>query len=347
MKLIIQIPAFNEADSLPATLALLPRSVPGVSEVEWLVVDDGSTDGTAELARRAGVDHVVRFRRNRGLSRAFAAGLDRAVAEGADIIVNTDADNQYSADDIPALIAPIVDGSADMVVGTRPMEEFGPVKRALQRLGSRVVRMISGTEVQDAASGFRAFSRDVARSIKVFNEFSYTVETVIQAGLAGWAVRSVPVRTNPTLRPSRLFRSTGSYIVRQTTTMVRILVAYRPFRFFAIPGVLSFAAGFLLGLRFLWFYVTEGGRGHVQSVVLAALLLALGAGLVLVGFVTDLIAVNRKMLQSLEAQLHRSAGPGDPVPDAGPGPAASDPASSPPVSATSSALGAGEGRPPE
>jgi glycosyltransferase involved in cell wall biosynthesis len=304
VKVIIQIPAYDEAEQLPRTLARLPRALPGVDRVEWLVVDDGSADGTAEVARAHGADHVVRFRRNRGLARAFAAGLERALAEGADVVVNTDADDQYVAEDIALLVAPILDGRADMVVGERPMTGFGVVKRALQRLGTRVVRLVSGAEVRDAASGFRAISAEAARSMKVFNEFSYTVETLIQAGLAGWAVASVPVRTNPPTRPSRLFRSTSGYVWRQVVTMLRIVMTYRPFRFFAVPGALLFAGGFALGVRFLWHYVTAGGQGHVQSLILGALAMGLGAGLVLVGFVADLVAVNRKLLQSLEAQLH-------------------------------------------
>jgi glycosyltransferase involved in cell wall biosynthesis len=304
MKLVIQIPAYNEAESLPRTLSKLPRTLPGVDELEWLVVDDGSTDGTAEVARANGVHHVVRFKRNRGLARAFAAGLERALAVGADVVVNTDADDQYVAADIPLLVAPILDGSADLVVGERPMTGFGAVKRALQRLGTWMVRRISGAEVRDAASGFRAISREAALSMKVFNEFSYTVETLIQAGLAGWAVKSVAIRTNEVTRPSRLFRSTTGYVIRQTATMLRILVTYRPFRFFAVPGAALFAMGFLIGVRFLFHYVTEGGQGRIQSLILAALSMGLGAGLVLVGLVTDLIAVNRKLLQSVEAQLH-------------------------------------------
>ena len=304
MKLVIQIPAYNEAETLPVTLAQLPREVPGFTSVEWLVIDDGSSDGTAAVADEAGVDHVVRFRRNRGLSRAFAAGLSRALAEGADVIVNTDADNQYDAADIPKLVTPILDGTADMVVGARPMKPFGFLKRSLQRLGTRVVRFVSHTDVEDAASGFRAFSRETAQSLKVFNEFTYTVETIIQAGIAGLAVVSVPVRTNPTTRPSRLFRSPSGFILRQTVTIVRILMTYRPFRFFAVPGIAMFAGGFLIGLRFLFFYFQGDGGGHIQSLILAALLIGLGAGLVLVGLITDLIAVNRKMLQSLESQLN-------------------------------------------
>jgi glycosyltransferase involved in cell wall biosynthesis len=307
VKLIIQIPALNEAETLPRTLAKLPRSLSGIEVVEWLVVDDGSTDGTADVARAHGVDHVVRFRRNRGLARAFAAGLERALAEGADIVVNTDADDQYVADDIALLVAPILDGSADMVVGERPLAAFSPVKRFLQHLGSGVVRLMSGADIGDAASGFRAISREAARSLKVFNEFSYTVETIIQAGLAGWAVESVPVRTNETTRPSRLFRSNAGYIRRQVITMLRILMTYRAFQFFAVPGGFLFAVGFLVGLRFLWFYATAGGAGHVQSLILGALAMGLGAGLVLVGLLADLVSVNRKLLQSVEAQLHRLA----------------------------------------
>lgn len=324
MKLVIQIPAYDEAESLPRTLAQLPRSLPGFDEVAWLVVDDGSSDGTAEVARAHGADHVVRFRRNRGLARAFAAGLERALAEGADVVVNTDADGQYVAADIGLLVGPILDGSADMVVGERPMTSFGPGKRILQRLGSWVVRRISGADVRDAASGFRAMSREVVRSLKVFNEFSYTIETLIQAGLAGWAVRSVPIRTNVVIRPSRLFRSTLGYVGRQTTTMLRILVTYRPFRFFAVPGVALFGAGFLIGLRFLFYYLTEGGQGRVQSLILAALSMGLGVGLLLVGLITDLIAVNRKLLQSVEAQLHALSAADR---GRGPGPAARDPLS--------------------
>ena len=264
---------------------------------------------------------MVRFRRNRGLARAFSAGLERALAEGADVVVNTDADDQYVAEDIGLLVAPILDGRADMVVGERPLAAFGPVKRWLQRLGTRIVRMISGTDVRDAASGFRAISREAARSMKVFNEFSYTVETLIQAGLAGWAVESVPVRTNRTTRPSRLFRSNLGYIRRQVVTMLRIVMTYRAFQFFAVPGALLFLAGLLVGLRFLWFFVTDGGVGHVQSLILAALALGLGAGLVLVGFLADLVSVNRKLLQSLEARLHlppEAAAPAELLPDAQP-----------------------------
>jgi hypothetical protein len=218
--------------------------------------------------------------------------------------VNTDADDQYVAEDIGLLVGPILDGRADLVVGERSFAAFGPAKRWLQRLGTWMVRVMSGTDIRDAASGFRAISREAACSMKVFNDFSYTVETLIQAGLAGWAVESVPVRTNPTTRPSRLFRSNLGYIRRQVVTMLRIVMAYRAFQFFAVPGALLVGAGFLVGLRFLWFYAFEGGVGHVQSLIFAALAMGLGAGLVLAGFLADLVSVNRKLLQSVEAKLH-------------------------------------------
>jgi glycosyltransferase involved in cell wall biosynthesis len=308
IKLIIQIPCYNEEATLPGTLADLPRELPGVDAVEWLVVDDGSQDRTAEVAREHGVDHVVKLPRNRGLSRAFMAGLRACVEAGADVIVNTDADNQYRAADIPLLLEPILAGEADLVVGARPIGEirhFSPLKRLLQRMGSWATRVLSGTEVSDAVSGFRAMSRRAAMQLHVFNEYTYTVETLIQAGQKGMAVRSVPIGVNPDLRPSRLVRSTPRYVLRQATTMLRIFVTYRPFRFFALLGTGVFLAGFLLGLRFLYFYLNQAGRGHIQSVILAALLLGIGIFLFLVGLLADLIAVNRRLLEDLETRLQR------------------------------------------
>ena len=305
-KLIIQIPCYNEAETLPLTLAGLPRSVPGVSAVEWLVIDDGSVDGTAEVAHAHGVDHVIRLPRNQGLSAAFIRGLREAVARGADVIVNTDADNQYDPGAIPALIAPVLRGEADMVVGARPIQDidhFSPLKKLLQRAGSWVVRLISGTTVEDAPSGFRALSRTAASQIRVFNEYSYTLETIIQAGMKGMSVTSVPVAVNPPTRPSRLMRSVRSYLVRQILTIMRISMTYQPFRFFSIPGAVSFGIGFLIGLRFLYFYVTDGGAGHVQSLILAALLLGIGFLLTVVGLLADLAAVNRKLLEDLDARM--------------------------------------------
>jgi len=307
-KLIIQIPCFEEAEHLPVTLGDLPRAVPGFERVEWLVVDDGSTDGTAEAASRGGVDHVVRLSRHRGLARAFTEGLEASLRLGADVIVNVDADNQYRADDIVHLVAPILRGDADMVVGARPIDDishFSPLKKALQRLGSRVVRMASGTDVPDATSGFRALSREAARRLHVFSEYSYTLETIIQAGWKGLAVASVPVRVNPDLRPSKLVTSLPAYLRRQLLTILRIFVTYRPFFFFASLGAVAFGAGFLLGLRFLYFYLTEGGGGHVQSVILASLLLGSGLALGLIGLVADLVSVNRKLLEEVEWRVQR------------------------------------------
>lgn len=308
MKLVIQIPCYNEEASLPVTLAELPREVPGFEEVEWLVVDDGSTDDTAAVAAAHGVDRIVRLPNNRGLSKAFMAGLDAAIGMGADVIVNTDADNQYCADDIPKLVEPILEGRAEIVVGERPIDStphFSPLKKLLQKLGSRIVRRLSATDIPDAPSGFRAVSRDAAMRLHVFSDYSYTLETIIQAGRKGMAITSVPIRTNADLRPSRLYSSLWSYLRRQGVTLARIFITYRPFRFFAVPGLLSFAVGFLIGLRFLYFYLTGDGSGHVQSLILAALLLSSGTVLVLVGLVTDLVAVNRKMLESISYRIHR------------------------------------------
>ena len=318
VKVVIQIPCFDEEETLPRTLAALPRTLPGVDRVEWLVVDDGSRDETSEVARRHGVDHVVRLRRNQGLARAFVVGLRASLAAGADVVVNTDADNQYRAEDIEALVRPILEGEADMVVGSRPIEaieEFSSLKKVLQRLGSRVVRRLSGTSVEDATSGFRALSREAAARINVFNDYTYTLETLIQAGQDGLAVVSVPVRTNPATRPSRLVRSIPDYLGRSALTLVRIFMTYRPFPFFAVPGAVSFGAGFLLGLRFLFYYLQGQGEGHVQSVVLASLLLGTGFFLVVLGLLADLIAVNRSLLEKVDAHLWELKGRRPPTAD--------------------------------
>ena len=240
MKLVIQIPCYNEAETLPVTLGQLPREVPGVDCVEWLVIDDGSRDKTAQVAREYGVDHVVQFKTNLGLARAFLAGLDAALQVGADIIVNTDADNQYRSDDIEALIRPILGGNAEIVVGARPISEileFSFAKKLLQRFGSWVVRSVSSAEVPDAPSGFRAMSREAAMRLNVFSDYTYTLETIIQAGRKGIAIQSVPIRTNPSLRPSRLISSVPAYVRRSAETIVRISMTYRPFRFFAVPAL--------------------------------------------------------------------------------------------------------------
>jgi glycosyltransferase involved in cell wall biosynthesis len=307
-KLIIQIPCFNEEQTLAFTLAALPRQVAGIDRVEWLVIDDGSTDRTSAVARECGVDHVVRFTRNQGLAKAFVAGLDTAIKAGADIIVNTDGDNQYYADDIPTLIEPILAGRADVVVGARPIamiESFSPLKKLLHRAGSWAVRRVSNTTIPDAPSGFRALSRHAAMRLNVFNEYTYTLETIIQAGVKNMAMVSVPVRVNKQTRPSRLIRSIPRYIRASIITILRISMTYRPLRFFALPGLASFAFGLLLGLRFMYAYFTTGGAGHVQSLILAALLLGSGFFLMVVGLLADLIAVNRKLLEDIKYRVRR------------------------------------------
>jgi glycosyltransferase involved in cell wall biosynthesis len=307
LKLIIQIPCFNEAETLPYALADLPRAVEGFDSVEWLVIDDGSEDETARVARELGVDHVIRLPSNQGLARAFVTGIEACLSLGADVIVNTDGDNQYSAADIPALVAPVLQG-ADMVVGARPIDDiphFSWLKRRLQRFGSAMVRTISGTEVRDAPSGFRAMSRGAAMRLHVFNDYTYTLETVIQAGHCGMKVVSVPVSVNPQLRSSRLIRNLPAYIRRQAVTMIRIFTTYRPFRFFVVPGAISFLAGFLIGVRFLAYFYAGNGAGHVQSLILAALLMGIGVALAVVGLVADLISVNRKLLEDVNWRLKR------------------------------------------
>ncbi len=302
MKLIIQIPCYNEEQTLEIALSQLPREVEGFDTVEWLIIDDGCTDNTVEVARRCGVDHIVSLSPNQGLAKGFIAGLQRGLQEGADVIVNTDADNQYCADDIPALVQPVINGQADYVVGERPIatiDHFSPVKKALQRLGSWVVRLASRSRVPDAPSGFRAMSRECAMQLSVFSEYTYTLETVIQAGQKGMAIASVPVRVNEDLRPSKLVSSIPSYVRKSMMTIVRMFVVYQPFRFFLTIGGVLFGLGFLLGLRFLWFYLGGNGDGHIQSLILASVLMGMGFQTVLVAFVADLLSVNRKLLEEL------------------------------------------------
>jgi len=308
MKLIIQIPCYNEADTLDIALGALPRQVEGFDQVEWLIVDDGSTDDTVKVAHENGVDHVVRFTTNRGLARGFMAGLDACIKLGADVIVNTDADNQYDADDIPKLVAPILNKEADIVVGARPIEDiehFSFTKKILQRLGSWVVRLASKTNIPDSPSGFRALSRDAAMRMNVFNEYTYTLETIIEAGQKGVAITSVPIRVNPDLRPSRLVKSIPSYIKRSILTIIRIFVVYRPFRFFMLIGSVLFLLGFVVGLRFLYFYLVDEGEGHIQSVILSAVLLGMGFQTILVAFIADLLATNRMILEDTQYMLRK------------------------------------------
>ncbi|MGM0664927.1 MAG: glycosyltransferase family 2 protein [Thermodesulfobacteriota bacterium] len=308
MKLIIQIPCYNEADTLPFTLAELPRQVEGFDMVEWLVIDDGSTDSTALVAREHGVDHVISHTKNQGLARAFMTGIDACVELGADVIVNTDADNQYNADGIPNLVRPILNKEADIIVGSRPIESishFSLSKKILQKIGSWVVRKVSGTDIPDAPSGFRAFSREAAMRLNVFNEYTYTLETIIQAGQKNMAIASVPVSVNKDLRPSRLLKNMPSYIRRSIMTIIRIFVVYQPFRFFFIIGTVLLALGTIIGLRFLWFYFTTGGAGYVQSLILAAVLLISGFQTILVAFLADVLAANRKMLEEMKYSLNQ------------------------------------------
>ena len=304
MKLIIQIPCFNEGDHLPDTVAALPRVIDGVDQIEYLVVDDGSRDDTSGVARKLGVHHVVRHRTNRGLAAAFRSGLERALREGADIIVNTDADNQYDGRDIAALVAPIVSGEADIVVGDRGVRNnahFGPVKRRLQRLGSATVQRLSKTHIPDAVSGFRAISREAAQRINITSDFSYTTEMLIQAGRKRMAVASVPIRTNGAVRPSRLFRSIPHFIVNTAATMLRAWAMYNPLRAFVSAGLVAFAIGLVPMIRFLWFYFSGDGGGHIQSLVIGGVLMMIGVVAIMLGAVADLIGRNRNLMeQTLE-----------------------------------------------
>jgi len=287
---------------LPATLRDIPRQIEGVDTVELMVVDDGSTDDTAAVARALGVEHIVAFRSNRGLAAAFSAGIDAALRLGADIIVNTDGDNQYAGADIPALIAPILAGQADIVIGDRQVEQvphFHPLKKRLQSLGSWLVRKASATDIPDAPSGFRAYSREAALHLHVISGYTYTLESIIQAGKQRLAITHVPVRTNKVVRPSRLISSLPDYLRRSAETIVRIYAMYEPLRAFLIVGTLLLLAGLLLSGRYLYFFVYHQGKGHVQSVILAAILLISGFQVILIGFVADLIAINRRLTEEI------------------------------------------------
>ncbi|MGQ9839304.1 MAG: glycosyltransferase family 2 protein [Anaerolineae bacterium] len=302
MKLIIQIPAYNEESTLPQTLCDLPRSLPGVDEVEMLVVDDGSTDRTAQVAQELGVHHVVRLKQHQGLATVFTIGLETALQLGADIIVNTDADNQYAGEDIVRLVQPVLEGNADIVVGDRgvaTLQHFSPVKRLLQKWGSWVVGRAAGIPIPDATSGFRAFTREAALRLTVMGEYTYTLETLIQAGARRMTVVYVPVRTNPQTRPSRLIRSLTSFIALSAVTIVRFYTMYRPLRVFMTLGGILIAGGVALVLRFLYFFLFNQGAGHVQSLILAATLTIVGFQVCLIGLVADLIQMNRKMLEEI------------------------------------------------
>jgi glycosyltransferase involved in cell wall biosynthesis len=309
MKLVIQIPCYNEEATLNATLSSLPRKLPGITEIEWLIVDDGSLDGTIKVAEAFGVHQIVKFPKNRGLARAFMAGLEASLAAGADIVVNLDADNQYCADDIPKLVQPILEGRAEMVVGSRQIDEirhFSFWKKRLQRLGSWLVRVASNTDVADAPSGFRAMSRNAALRLNVFNEYTYTLETVIQAGRRGITVLSVPIRTNEQLRPSKLVKSTFDYVMRSILTILRIFMIYCPMRFFLFLGVIPFSLGVLLGIRWLILFWNIHPASHIPSLVLTAILLIFGLQLWVVGLIANLQAVNRSLLEDIQLRVRQS-----------------------------------------
>ena len=303
MKLIIQIPCYNEAGTLAIALGALPRKVEGFDKVEWLIINDGSRDDTVKVAKECGVDHIVNFKQNRGLAKGFMTGIKECLAQGADVIVNTDADNQYEADDIPKLTKPILEHKAEYVIGARPISQtdhFSPAKKFLQKLGSWVVRKASNTNIPDAPSGFRAMSRECAKQLNVYNNYTYTLETIIQAGQKNIPLTSVPIRTNEDLRPSKLLSSIPNYIKKSVVTIVRIFVVYKPFKFFMSIASVLFVLGFLLGLRFLYFWLSGNGDGHVQSVILASVLMGMGFQTGLIAFVADLLAVNRQLLEEIK-----------------------------------------------
>ncbi len=308
MKLIIQIPCYNEAETLEIALNDLPKHIDGVDEIEYLIINDGCTDNTVEVAKNWGVNYVVNFKQNRGLAKGFMAGLDACLRNGADIIVNTDADDQYVGEDIAKLIQPILDGKADMVVGERPIdstEHFSPMKKQLQHLGSWVVRLASKTDIPDAPSGFRAFSREAAMHMNVINEYTYTLETIVQAGRNRMAVTSVPVRTNPELRPSRLFSSMFNYIKKSVLTIGRALLMYRPLLVFSVIGGILSLIGVGIGIRFLIAFFTGNAAGHIQSLILCSMMIILGVMTIIVGLQADVIAANRKLLEDIQYHVRK------------------------------------------
>lgn len=306
MKLVIQIPCYNEEKSLPVTLADLPKHINGVDEIEVLIINDGSTDKTVQVAKEHGIKHIVEMPHNCGLAKAFVAGINSSLALGADIIVNTDADNQYCASDIEKLIQPILNNEADIVIGSRPVsqiEHFSPLKKLLQKLGSCVMRMVSSTSVEDAPSGFRAFSRNAALQLNVFDNYTYTLETIIQARAKGLQLVCVPVSVNPDLRESKLVKNMFDYIRRSVFTMLRMFIIYRPFRFFSILAGLFLFIGMLIGARFLWYYMSGNGTGHIQSLILSAILIITGVQVGVIGVLSELLAINRKLLEDIQRRL--------------------------------------------
>lgn len=306
MKLVIQIPCLNEEESLPITLSALPKHIDGIDEIKVLIVNDGSTDRTIEVAKKHGISDFVNFTHNKGLAKAFSAGLNKALEMGADIIVNTDADNQYNASDIEKLVRPIIDGNADIVIGSRPVNKishFSIIKKMLQNVGSFVMRCVSSTSVKDAPSGFRAFSRNAAIQMNIFDNYTYTLETIIQAKAKGLVIENVEIDVNPELRRSRLFSNIFVYIRRSIFTMLRMFIVYRPFRFFITVGILFLLAGLIPGVRFVWYFLTGDGQGHIQSLILAAILLLTGVQVSLIAVLSELIAINRKLLEDIQSRV--------------------------------------------
>lgn len=309
MKLIIQIPCYNEETTLSIALSELPKKIDGIDEIEVLVIDDGSTDNTLEVARQNGVKNFVVLPNNLGLAKAFKSGLDKSIALGADIIVNTDADNQYCAQDIEKIVRPILENKADIVIGARSIEKikhFSLIKKILQKLGSCVMRLVSFTKVSDATSGFRAFSRDAAMRINVFDNYTYTLETIIQAKAKGLEIISVPIRVNDELRNSRLIKNIFDYIRRSMFTMIRMFIVYRPFRFFAAISCLFLIPGIMLGIRFLYYYLNNSGAGHIQSLILSSILTITGVQIGLIAVLADLQSVNRKLLEDIQIRLKKA-----------------------------------------
>ena len=308
-KLIIQIPCLNEEQTLAITLRDLPRQVEGFETVEWLVIDDGSKDGTVEVARANGVDHIISLRHNQGLAKAYMAGLEACLKLGADVIINTDADNQYDAVCIPDLVRPILEGEAEIVVGARPIADikhFPPHKKLLQWLGSWAVRLASKTRIADAPSGFRAVHRDAALRLMVYNEYTYTLETIIQAGRKGIRITSVPIRVNGDLRPSRLVKSISSYVQRSIGTIFRIFIVYKPFRAFIVLGIVLMLPALALGVRYIWLISTGGAGGHIQSLILASILFTGGFMCFALAVIADLLAINRTLMEEVRSRLLRS-----------------------------------------
>jgi len=309
MKLIIQIPCYNEEDSLPVTLSELPKKIEGIDVIEVLISDDGSSDRTIETAKEHGVNHIEAAAHHRGLAGAFTAGIQRALREGADIIVNTDADNQYCAEDIEKLVKPIIENRADIVIGARPIKDiksFSSFKKMLQFLGSKIVRLLSAAAVDDAPSGFRAFSRNAALALNVFDNYTYTIETVIQAKTKGLHILSVPIRVNDTpRRKSRLVKNIFSYIQKNSFTILRMFIIYRPFRFFAIIGGFMLLTGLLLILRFLLLYVMDDGNGHIQSLIAASIFIITGFQTVIFGVLADLLSINRKLEEDIQIRIRK------------------------------------------